>query len=124
MIGLDMIRASRIKGAIDRWGDRFLKRVFTQREIGYCLSQAHPERHLACRFAAKEALLKALGMGIFRGAKLKEIEVINAPSGRPLLQLHGRVREICEARGVKDIYLSLTHEGDYGMAICLLEGKG
>ena len=116
-VGLDAVKVSRIEEATRRWGERFLRRVFTEGEL---LVAGRRGERLASRFAAKEAFLKALGKGIFSGISLKEIEVVSLPSGAPALRLHGRAKEATE--GIKGVHLSLSHEGGYSFAMVILEG--
>lgn len=121
-IGVDLVRISRIAATLGRFGDRFLTRVFTPQEIAYCQAQARPEANLALRFAAKEAFSKALGVGLRRhGIRWPEVEVVPAPSGRPDLHISGRAAELCRQAGIRGMFLTLTDEGDYGIAVVVLE---
>lgn len=115
-IGIDLVRIERVRRAVARWQDRFLRRVFTPAELDYCLRRRDPAEHLAARFAAKEATLKALGTGLSLGVRWREMEVRRARGERPTLALTGRVRALGEARGARVFHLSLTHDGDYAMA--------
>lgn len=121
-IGIDIVSVSRIKDAEKRWGRRFLDRVFTEREIKYAMLHKSPHSRLAARFAAKEAMTKAMGTGFTGGITWKDIEVLNKDSGRPEIILHGKVREIAESMEVKGIHLSISHDGDYAVAQVVLEG--
>src|ERR1700739_4755186 len=107
--GIDIIEIDRVARSIDRFGDRFLHRIFTAGEIAYCKRKKNAAESFAARFAAKEAAAKALGTGISHGVSWKEFEVIREVSGRPVLRLSGRAAELAEAMGVKRIQLSLTH---------------
>jgi holo-[acyl-carrier protein] synthase len=109
-----------MRRVIERWQDRFLTRVFTERELAYCRSRKDPVPHLAARFAAKEAGLKALGTGLSLGVSWRELEVRRERGQAPRLVLSGRSRELGEARGGRRILLSLTHEGDYALAQAML----
>lgn len=120
-IGFDLVQVSRIKDALRRWGERFQNKVFTPGEIRYCLEKKNPAPHFAARFAAKEALVKALGIGIRRGVHWKDVEVQRGPLGRPVLKIHGRAVEICRNEGLENFFLSLTHDGDYSGAMVVLE---
>lgn len=122
-IGIDIVAVERIKIANNRWGEKFLKRVFTEDEIKYSLMKRIPYRHLAARFASKEALIKALGMGLTEIISLKNIEIVNSDTGAPSIILHGRLKEIISARGVSKIHLSISHDGDYAIAQVILEGS-
>lgn len=120
-IGVDLVHIARIDSLLNRWGDRFLQRVFTKGEIQYCRFRKNPVPHFAVRFAAKEAFLKALGSGYSEGARWKDIEVVNHPSGQPALRLHHHARDLSQGRGVKRIHLSMTHDGTYGFVQVILE---
>jgi holo-[acyl-carrier protein] synthase len=120
-IGVDIVKIERFKRALDRWGDHLCKRVFTQQELSICQNKAQPGRHLALRFAAKEAFLKALGRGMFQGVAWKEIEITNDPSGRPHLKVRGEAERLCREKGIKEIFVSISHETEYGVAQVLLE---
>src|SRR5262245_41270356 len=119
--GVDMAEVSRIRTAIDRYGERFIHRVYTEREITYVERKANRFERFAARFAAKEAGMNALGTGWRRGVRWKDFEVANLPSGRPTLVLHGEARTIADNLGVKQISLSLTHTAETGMAFVLFE---
>ncbi len=121
-IGVDLVRIPRIAAALARFGERFKRRVFTQEEIDYCDARARPEFNYALRFAAKEAFSKALGVGLRQGGIFwREVEVVPARSGRPDLRVHGRAARLCEQYGVTGMFLSLSDEGDYGVAVVVLE---
>ena len=120
-IGFDLVQVSRVEDALRRWGERFQNKVFTPGEIRYGLKKRNPARHYAARFAAKEAFVKALGIGIRRGVHWKDVEVQRGPLGRPDLKIYGRAAEICRKEGINGFFLSLTHEGDYSGAMVVLE---
>jgi holo-[acyl-carrier protein] synthase len=120
-IGIDIIKIDRFERSLERWGNRLRARVFTPQELSICYRKAHPAKHLALRFAAKEAFLKALGIGMFQGIAWKEIEIINDPQGRPLIGLTGEAGKICQEEGIKEIFVSISHETEYGVAHVLLE---
>ncbi|RMF88712.1 MAG: holo-[acyl-carrier-protein] synthase [Nitrospinota bacterium] len=122
-IGIDIVRIARMEQAIARWGTPFLTRIFHPEEIAYSQRQARPGQHFSARFAAKEALLKSLQTGIGSGIAWREIVVRTAPNGAPRLDLQGKARCIAEARGVRQIYLSLSHDQDYAIAQVILEGE-
>lgn len=119
--GIDLVEISRIERSVDRFGDRFLGRVYTPGEKAYCLSKRNSAESLAARFAAKEAGAKALGTGISNGVNWLEIEVVREPGGRPGLILHGRARQIADRMGVRRASLSLTHTADLAVAHVVLE---
>jgi len=115
-VGVDLVEISRIRRALDRWGDRFLQRVYTPAEIAYCRGRA-PE--LAVRFAAKEAISKALGVGIWwpGGMAWHEAEVLSDPLGKPEVHLRGRAAERARALGLDQWAISLSHSDDNGIAM-------
>jgi len=115
-IGIDLVEVPRIEVAISRWGGRFEARVFTQKELTYCNSKKDKAQRVACRFAAKEALLKALGTGWRDGIDWKEIEVTNDELGKPIISLSGKTEEISRQLGVKSVLLSITSTKNYGAA--------
>jgi holo-[acyl-carrier protein] synthase len=120
-VGTDLAEVPRIQKSIDRYGDRFLKRVYIEAEIAYALRKANAAERFAARFAAKEAGMKALGTGLRKGITWKDFEVANEPSGRPGLRLHGTALEIAGRMGVRRISLSLTHTSELAMAVVILE---
>jgi holo-[acyl-carrier protein] synthase len=119
--GVDLCEVPRIEQAMARYGERFVGRVFTPREIAYANRKANRAERFAARFAAKEAGMKAIGTGWSSGITWQDFEVINLPSGRPTLQFHGRAAEIAGKLGVRNIALSLTHTREQAMAIVILE---
>lgn len=120
--GVDLVEIERIQVSIDRYGQRFLNRVYTAAEQAYCLRKRNATESLAARFAAKEAGAKALGTGISHGVGWKEIEVVRNPSGKPSLLLHGRAAEVARRLGATHATLSLTHTKELAQAIVTLEG--
>jgi holo-[acyl-carrier protein] synthase len=119
--GVDIVEVGRIRRAIDRHGNAFLRRVFTEREAQYCRRCAHPEQRFAARFAAKEAALKALGVGWAQGAQFLQIEVSNNALGAPALRFSGRALELSRELGVTRVHVSLSHHRDFAIAHVLLE---
>ncbi|HTB97223.1 MAG TPA: holo-ACP synthase [Terracidiphilus sp.] len=119
--GIDLVEINRIQQSLERFGQRFLNRVYTEAEQAYCLRKRKAAESLAARFAAKEAGAKALGTGISRGVNWLEIEVVREPGGRPSLRFHGRAAQIAAQLGVARAALSLTHTGDLAMASVALE---
>ncbi|MCL0053903.1 holo-ACP synthase [Dehalococcoidia bacterium] len=115
--GVDIIEIPRIKRVLDRYGQRFLNRVFTPDEIAYCRGRAP---NLAGRFAAKEAAMKALGTGV-RGVSWKDIEVIRADSGAPSLRLHGRAEKRAERLQMSEMSLSISHSREYAVAFVMAQ---
>ena len=122
-VGVDIIEISRIEKAVARHGERFLNRVFTSEEIDYCWPEKHRYRRLAARFAAKEAVLKAIGIGL-RQVRWTEINVRNGPLGKPEVELAGRLAEIASCRGVSRVMLSLSHGKDQAVAQALALAGG
>ncbi len=119
--GVDLCEVHRIKAAAERFGDKFLKRIFTEREIAYASSKANLYERFAARFAAKEAGMKAIGTGWRRGVTWKDFEVINQRSGRPTLEFHGKAAEYAQRLGVENVSLSMTHTAEQAMAMVILE---
>jgi holo-[acyl-carrier protein] synthase len=120
-IGFDATDIPRVADVFRRYGDRFLRRVFTEREIAYCTRRRDPVPHLAGRFAVKEAAMKALGTGHSRGVVWKDIEVVRT-SGPPQLQLHGGAARRAEAMRVRRSLVTITHSEALAMAQVLLLG--
>jgi holo-[acyl-carrier protein] synthase len=121
-LGTDLMETRRLQESIDRFGERFLERIFTAGEIAYCLrKKKNAAESFAARFAAKEAGAKALGTGISHGVSWKEFEVRREASGRPTLHLSGRAAELAEAMGVRRIQLSLTHSRELALAVVVAE---
>ena len=107
--------------ALERWGDRFIMRVFTQSEIEHCQKKVHAASRFALRFAAKEAFTKALGLGFRQGLTFRQIEVVQDTNGQPNFSLHHNAKEVYEQRGVKKSFLSLSDDGRYAVAVVVLE---
>lgn len=122
-IGIDLVRIGRMEEVLDRWADRFIKRVFTEEEAQGCLKRAFPPSCFALRFAAKEAFSKAVGLGMRKGVRWRDIEVFHHQEGRPGLKLTGRSSEICGERQIVGCHLSLSDEGEYAAAMVVLEKK-
>ena len=121
-IGTDIVECLRIAQMIDRHGELFLTRVYTEREIQYCSSRKAATQHYAGRWAAKEAVLKAMGTGWAKGISWRDIEVRNDEGGRPSILLDGAARELCERRGVREMLISISHcrshATAYALAVC------
>jgi len=114
--GVDLIDCSRLAESIQRHGQRFLDRVFTPAELGYCLGKRRHLEHLAGRFAAKEAVLKVLGTGWRGGVAWKDIEVRNEPSGQPVVTLRGESKRIAERLGITRVLVSISHTPSQAIA--------
>ena len=119
--GVDIAEVPRIAAAIERFGNRFVKRIFTDNEIRYCESKANKAERYAARFAAKEAALKAIGTGWRNGIAWRDVEVRREPGGRPNLAFHGRAAEIAARLGMKRASLSLSHTAQQAVAQVILE---
>ncbi len=120
-IGTDLIEIARIQQSVARFGDRFLRRVFTPGEIDYCQRKKNAAESFAARFAAKEAGAKALGTGISQGISWLELEVARQHGGRPTLHLTGRAAQRARQLGVATVSLSLTHNKDIALAVVVME---
>jgi holo-[acyl-carrier protein] synthase len=119
-IGLDLVKIDRVRVITDRWKARFLGRLYTPAERRECMSKAAPYASLAGRFAAKEAVLKALGTGWSGGIRWHDIQVLNDRAGRPRATVSGRVKTLMKRAGVTDIHVSLSHDTDYAVAEAVL----
>ena len=115
-IGVDLVRVARVEEVVNKFGDRFLHRVFTEGELAYCLASVHKFERLAGRFAAKEAASKALGTGLV-GVGWKEFEIINLASGKPTITLYGRAEEKAQGLGLGRWEVTLAHEREYAVAV-------
>lgn len=123
-IGVDLVENARIQHSLDRFGERFLQRLFTTGEIEYSQSMKYPARHFAARFAAKEAVSKAFGTGIGKAMGWKDIEVRRKPSGEPFVVLEGGAKKLAEERGVSAVWITLSHTENHAMAMIVVEGTG
>jgi holo-[acyl-carrier protein] synthase len=119
--GIDIAEVPRIEASIVRFGDRFLRRIFTEAEIRYCDSKANRVERFAARFAAKEAAMKALGTGWSHGVTWRDVEVCRQPGGRPTIAFHGKAGEFAAKLGAVHTALSLSHTKDYAIAQVILE---
>jgi holo-[acyl-carrier protein] synthase len=118
-IGIDIVKIERVKNAVGRWDRKFLERVFTEYEIQYAYKKKNPYLALSVRFAAKEALIKAVGGSA--SVSLKEIEILNEASGRPVVNISGSLRSFFEKNTICCTHVSLSHEQEYGVACVVLE---
>ena len=119
--GIDIAEVPRIAESIERFGDRFLKRIYTEGEIRYCDSKANRVERYAARFAAKEASMKALGTGWSRGVRWRDIEVYRQPGSRPTIRFHGKAAEFAARLNAKNVSLSLSHTEEQAIASVILE---
>lgn len=120
-VGVDIVETTRIDRSLERFGERFLHRVFTAGEIAYCQSMKYPARHFAARFAAKEAVSKAFGTGIGHTMGWRDIDVHREQSGQPFVVLEGGAKEYATARGIAKVWLSLSHTDHHAAATAVLE---
>jgi len=121
-LGVDLARIERFRRLLTAEKSAVLDRIFTAGEKAYALAKKDPAPHLAARFAAKEAFLKALGLGLRQGLSWQQMEVTRDTLGQPSLLLSGRAAEICRERGLTRVLLSYSHDGDYAFATVILEG--
>jgi holo-[acyl-carrier protein] synthase len=121
-IGSDLAEVPRIRASRERFGERFLRRVYTEAEIKYALSKANADERFAGRFAAKEAGMKALGTGLSGGVTWKDFAVGREPSGKPTLTLSGKAAEVAKRKGIQQIHLTITHTAELAMAVVVMEG--
>ena len=119
--GIDIVEISRIRKIIAKSGDRFLMRVFTPEEQRFCLARQDPAPHFAARFAAKEAVLKALETGWAKGVTWLDVEVQRQEYGAPIIRLYGAAKEIAASKGVGRVHLSLSHTNNWAAATVILE---
>jgi len=120
--GIDIAEVPRIRQSIERFGEKFLRRIFTDGEIRYCDSKVNRAERYAARFAAKEAAMKALGTGWNHGVRWVDCEVVRQPGGRPAISFHGKAAEFAARLGVKNTALSLSHTAEQAIAQVILEG--
>ncbi|HET7225064.1 MAG TPA: holo-ACP synthase [Candidatus Eisenbacteria bacterium] len=121
-IGIDVVQVERLMRALERFGDRMERRLFTEAELAYCRTHKDPLPHLAARFAAKEALFKAIGTGLSGGIGWRQAEVVQPGGRQPTLALHDAALERFRALGATDAHVSLTHDGGLAIACVVIEG--
>jgi holo-[acyl-carrier protein] synthase len=121
-MGVDLVEVERVRAAVLRQGDRFLQRVFTESESGYCGAQADPGPHWAARWAAKEAVAKAFGTGMGASLGWQDVEVVRDAQGAPQVRLTGRALALLSERGGQRMHVSLSHTAAHAMAVAILEG--
>lgn len=122
-IGIDIVQIKRIEQDLERWGERFTQKIFTSGEIDYCSKKKNSSPNFAARFAAKEAFVKALGIGMRRGIHWKDVEVTRGPLGKPVLKLGGQALQVCTKEKIAGVFVSITHDREYSSAIVVLEVK-
>ncbi|MDR0533417.1 MAG: holo-ACP synthase [Verrucomicrobiales bacterium] len=118
--GLDLVECERIRQSVEKFGERFLERIFLPGEVAYASHQKYPHRHLAARFAAKEAVSKAFGTGIGERLGWHDMEVSRRENGEPYLQLHANGEKLLRERGAGRVMISLTHTEHYAAATAIL----
>jgi holo-[acyl-carrier protein] synthase len=121
-LGIDIAEVARVKAAIERHGETFLRRLYTPKEREYCERFKNKYERYAGRFAAKEAAMKALGTGWSRGVRWVDVEVVREKGGKPTLKLAGEANNVAERMGVKNIALSITHTAQQAFAQVIFEG--
>ena len=122
-VGVDIVEIGKIDEPIKRWGDRFLRRIFTEKEIKYCRSHQAGSVHFAGRFAAKECVLKALGTGWQNGINFKQIEILNGSLGAPQIQLFEKAKERAQELGIEKLHLSISHNARHAVSTVVAEGE-
>ena len=118
-IGIDIVKTGRLQSAVERWGDRFLKRVYTESEIAYAYGKSNPFLSLSARFAAKEAMIKAIGRRT--SVSLTDIEIVNTEEGIPSIRSAGELKKFFEAHQIQLAHVTLSHEAEYSVACVVLE---
>lgn len=122
-IGTDITECLRIANMIERHGELFICRVYTDIEISYCSTRKAATQHYAGRWAAKEAVLKALGTGWRRGISWRDVEVANLPSGAPTIVLHAGARDVADSLGIAQMHISISHARSHAVAYAIAEGE-
>ena len=120
-IGIDVVDVKRIEKIAAKLDEKFLNRVFTKEEIKYCLSKKNKFQHFAGRFASKEAFLKAIGIGLFRGYQLKDIEIRNEKSGKPFIVKNDKIKKVLDKLNAENIYISITHIKEVSVSTVIIE---
>lgn len=123
-IGVDIVDVARIQALLDRHGERFLRRVYTEAETAYAMGAANKAERLAGRFAVKEAVMKALGTGKSQGILWKDVETVRGRLGRPEVRLHGQAVKWLKIRGWSVVHVSITHDGGRAVAFVIIEKAG
>ncbi|MHC9541739.1 MAG: holo-ACP synthase [Vulcanimicrobiota bacterium] len=117
-IGIDVVKIPKIEQSINDYSERFLNRIYTEREVEYCRARGNPVIHYAGTFAAKEAAYKSIST-VIDVLRWKEIEVCRTPEGRPWIALHGLTFDLCEKAGIGEILISISHSEDVAVAQCI-----
>jgi holo-[acyl-carrier protein] synthase len=119
--GIDIVEINRIKNSLKKYSPKFEQRIFTCTEIDYCQSQGDPAKHFAARFAVKEAVSKCMGTGIRGSLGFKDMEVINEKTGKPILVMTGKGKELFEKLKLKSIHISISHDSTHAIAHAIAE---
>ncbi|MHC5053686.1 MAG: holo-ACP synthase [Planctomycetota bacterium] len=122
-VGTDIVEIARIERSIERHGERFTKRIYTDPEIAYCTRFKRSAQHFAGRWAAKEAAGKALGTGVFGSIRFRDVEVTNDERGKPLLAFSGSAAELASAMGAARLHVSIAHSDSHATAVVVIEGE-
>ncbi len=117
-VGIDIIEIDRIKKSVDDYGEQFLQKVFTKRELDYCMSKSNKYQHLAARFAAKEAVYKAMASGWHENLTWQSIEISNEPNGLPVVTLHGELNKFLSEK--ESLKISMSHSRDYVACVAVI----
>jgi holo-[acyl-carrier protein] synthase len=123
-VGVDIVDIARIQALLDRYGERFLRRVYTEAESAYAMDGANRAERLAGRFAVKEAVMKALGTGKTQGILWRDVETVRGRFGKPEVRLHGQAVKLVKVRGWEAVHVSITHDGGKAVAFVILEKAG
>ena len=119
--GLDIVEIDRIKNSLNKYSPKFEQKIFTPTEIDYCQSQGDPAKHFAARFAVKEAVSKCMGTGITGALGFKDMEIINEETGKPILVMIGKGKELFEKLELKSIHISISHDSTHAIAHAIAE---
>ncbi len=120
-IGVDMVRINRIENLVSKWGEKFLRKVFTEQELSETSASQNKTASYAGNFAVKEAFVKALGTGFRKGIKFRNIMVRRDEFKKPYIDLRGSTKEFAEHKGLTGIHATISHDGDYSVAVVILE---
>ena len=118
-IGIDIVRIERMRDAHKKWGRKFFEKFLTGNEMAYCYEKKEPYPSISVRFAAKEALIKAIGSEVH--VNMKDVEIVNSENGRPSIKVLGRLEKFFNEKAIRNCHLSLSHEKEYGVACVVLE---
>lgn len=122
-IGTDITEIARVERMLERHGEFFRTRVYTETELDYCRDRKNEAQHFAGRWAAKEAILKAIGTGWITGISWRDVEVVNEPTGKPIVRLHRGARKAAEERGVREVLITISHCDCHAVAFATALGE-